>query len=166
MSDLSLLDAREHSRSRTLLRRLCPLYLHDLSQFTDFYRLDSRARWTPNFCEDWLTNPLIDPFLLKASADVVGFAIVSHAPFRHMSTDRDHKLLEFFIAAPSRRAGFGRAAASLVFDRFPGSWELSIIPANSGATSFWNSILAAYTSMNFETLDLTGDISMRFHSRR
>jgi predicted acetyltransferase len=158
-----LCDARTSALSRAFLRRLFPLYIHDLSPHTSFYSLDARGRWRPELWREWLSNPYLDPWLIRAGGEVVGFAITAHRPFPYMSPDRQHKLCEFFILAGHRRRGFGQTAAGLVIDRHAGSWELTILPTNAGAHRFWKSMLAARGP--YEELQLPGDIVMRFESR-
>lgn len=162
---VSLADARATPRGRAALRRLFPLYVHDLSPHTGFYRMDERGRWRPDLFRDWLRVPTIDPYLIHAGGSLAGFAVVGHKPFPHMSPDRNHKLCEFFVLGSYRRAGIGRAAAALVFDRHPGTWELTVLPTNTGAVAFWRSMLGRYTGGRQEEVQVPGDTIVRFMSR-
>ena len=162
---VELCDARASPRSRTMLRRLFPLYIHDLSPHTTFYSLDDRGRWRPELWREWLSNPYMDPWLIRRDGETVGFAIVGHRPFPYMSPDRHHKLCEFFILVGRRRGGLGRLAAALVFDGSPGDWELTVLPSNTVAHRFWKSMLDGYTRGRHEEVQLPGDIMMRFESR-
>jgi predicted acetyltransferase len=163
--DVSLVDARATYRGRAALRRLFPLYIHDLSPHTTFFKLDDRGRWHPDLWRDWLRNPNVNCYLLTLAQKLVGFAIVGHRPFAHMSQDREHKVCEFFVLGAMRRGGLGRAAAVQVFDRHPGQWELTVLPTNRNAIAFWRSVLAAYTKGRCEEVQVPGDIIMRFESR-
>ncbi|MDQ3029423.1 MAG: hypothetical protein M3R09_05210, partial [Actinomycetota bacterium] len=40
--------------SRAVLANLYPLYLYELSSFTDYYALDELGRWIPDHLDDWL----------------------------------------------------------------------------------------------------------------
>ena len=53
---------------RTFIRNVYPLYLHDLSPFTEFYELDENGIWFPDYLPDWLdlTSPLVHPMLIRA----------------------------------------------------------------------------------------------------
>jgi predicted acetyltransferase len=161
---VTLTDARATPRTRAVLRRLFPLYIHDLSPHTTFYRLDHRARWHPELWRDWLVNPHIDPWLLEVGGEVLGFAIVAHQPFPYMSPDRRHKLCEYFVLASHRRQGIGRQAALRVFNQHAGSWELTILPSNLPAIRFWRSVINGYTGSRYEEFQLPGDIVVRFDS--
>jgi predicted acetyltransferase len=163
--NVTLADARATPRGRAALRRLFPLYVHDLSPHTAFYRMDERGRWRPDLFREWVSLPTIDAYLIYADRGLAGFAIVGHRPFPHMSRDRDHKLCEFFVLAAHRRSGVGLAAASAVFDRHPGSWELTILPTNTVAIAFWRAMLARYASGRQEEVQLPNDTIVWFESR-
>jgi predicted acetyltransferase len=159
---MTLTDARATARSRTLLRRLFPLYIHDLSPHTGFYVLDDRGRWRPDLWRDWLANPHVEPWLIDSDGQPAGFAIVAHQPFPYMSPDRRHKLCEFFILSARRRMGLGQEAAGRVFDLHAGPWELTVLRSNSAALGFWRATIGAYTAQRYQEVQLPGDIMFRF----
>ncbi len=51
---------------------------------------------------------------------------------------------EFFVRKQHRRVGMGRDAATLIFDRFAGEWEIVEYQRNPGAVAFWRRVLAGY----------------------
>ena len=50
-----------------------------------------------------------------------------------------------------RRKGVGKAAAMKIFDRFPGSWEVSQWANNIPAQSFWKQVISEYTKGKYDT---------------
>jgi predicted acetyltransferase len=128
-------------RGREALRRLVPLYVHDLSQWTDHYRLDEDGRWQPDYLDDFLARPDCAAYLLREDGAAAGFAWVGGGDFPHKADDRDWRLAEFFVAAPFRRRGLGRAAASDVLDAHAGSWQLEVVDGNDAALAFWRDVL-------------------------
>jgi predicted acetyltransferase len=141
------------------LRRLYPLYLHDLSEFTEHYRLDEEGRWQPSYIDDWLGREGTHSLLVRQDRAAVGFALVGQPPFPYMPSDVDHRLAEFFVARPYRRAGVGRAAAEVVLAAFRGRWQLEVVPRNSAALAFWRRVLAG---RDVEERVQLGDIAFRF----
>jgi predicted acetyltransferase len=139
---LHLLDAKTSPTSRAWLENVYPFYLHDLSEFDlDAYHLDASGRWQPDYLPYWLRQPFCFP-LIALSGDVpVGFAFVGQRPFPFMAADQDFNLAEFFLLRSHRRTGLGRQVALQVLRRFPGRWELSVLPRNVGAIAFWRSVL-------------------------
>lgn len=150
-----------------LLRNLYPLYLHDLSEFGVEYRLDEQGLWRPDFLPTWLSpSPEVHPLLLREDGRIVGFAFVGQAPFPYMTRGRDFRMSEFFILRGERRRGLGRLAARAVFDRFPGVWEVSQLPANRTAIGFWRSVISEYTGGTFQDTKVDGVPAQVFDSWR
>jgi predicted acetyltransferase len=69
----------------------------------------------------------------------------------------DHALAEFFILRKYRRLGIGSQAAKLVFERFPGRWEMAVMKNNRPALSFWRCTIAAVIPENVEECEGDGN---------
>ena len=76
-----------------------------------------------------------------------------------------YNMSEFFIRKAHRRAGIGRDAATLIFDRFAGDWEIVEYLRNPGAVTFWRRVLTAYTKSRFTERSRNGEVRQRFTSR-
>lgn len=130
------------------IENLFPLYLHDLSEFSA-QEVDEHGRF---LCEGalnvWWEREVLFPFLIRADAQIAGFAFVCATP--HVSHGRDYRLNEFFVLRGYRRRGVGLAAARAVFDRFPGRWEVGWLPSNEPAAEFWQRTIAHYAPGRFE----------------
>ncbi|CAN5784004.1 MAG: GNAT family N-acetyltransferase [Actinomycetota bacterium] len=137
--------------SRQVLANLYPLYLDELSAFTDYYTLDDLGRWVPDHLDDWLHArlPGQHPLLLYAGRQLAGFALVGTEPFTFRRHGRRTQMAEFFVLRYLRRTGVGRAAAGAAFDRFPGTWEVTEVPANIAAVTFWRRVIGDYTSGDY-----------------
>jgi predicted acetyltransferase len=131
----------ESGRERDALRRLVPLYVHDLSRWTDHYSLDADARWHPDYVDDFLSRAECAAYLIRADGVAAGFAWVGAGDFPHKRPDRDFRLSELFVAMPFRRAGVGRDAALAVLDAHRGSWQLEVVDGNEPALAFWRTVL-------------------------
>ncbi len=76
---------------------------------------------------------------------IVGFALVGGQHLaRAMGSPADYLCFEFYVAQSSRRLGVGRCALGLLFDRYPGTWSIDVLPDNPEAVGFWGSVLAPY----------------------
>jgi predicted acetyltransferase len=131
----------ETDRARDAVRRLYPLYLHDLARWSGHYRLDADGRWQPSYVDDFLGRPGCGAYLLREGGAAAGFAWVGGGDFPGKRADRDWRLSEFFVAAPFRRRGGGRTAASSVLDAHAGAWQLEVIDGNDVALAFWRDVL-------------------------
>lgn len=149
-------------RDLAALRRLYPLYLHDLSAFTEHYALDEGAQWQPSYLEDWLTRPTSHSLLIRVAGRPAGFALVAEQPFPFMPPDVDFHLAEFFVAQPYRRRGVGRAAGLAMLRAFTGSWNLAVIDRNEPALAFWRAVTGELTGGVYTEVVGVGDLSLRF----
>ncbi len=157
---VTLRDSRESARTRSVLRRLFPMYIHDLSPYTSFYRMDERGRWRPELWRDWLSFDTVEPWLFEHAGEVIGFAVVGRQPFPYMSGDRDFKVCEFFVLSSWRRRGVGSVAAREVLGLHRGRWELTVLPGNVGALGFWKRVVGGIRGV--EELMMPGEVVFRF----
>jgi predicted acetyltransferase len=120
--DLASLEERD------LLARLLELYQHDFSGDTGAdLGPDGTYGWRD--LGRWWREPDRYPFLVRVDGRLAGFALV-HA-------GEPHDMAEFFVVRKYRRAGVGTQAATAVFARFPGGWQVRQQRANTTATAFW-----------------------------
>ena len=153
---------------KVVIRNLYPLYLHDLSPFTEFYDIDDQGIFYPDYLPDWLDvqSPFVHPMIIRAAGRPAGFAFVGQAPFPHMTPGRDYRMSELFVLARYRRRGVGRRAARALFDAFRGVWEVSELPGNVRAQQFWRAVIGEHTRGAFEERVENGDVVQVFDSRK
>jgi predicted acetyltransferase len=132
----------ETERERGAVRRLYPLYLHDLARWSDHYRLDGDGRWQPSYVDDFLSRRECAAYLFRFDGAAAGFAWVGRGDFPRKRPDRDQRLAELFVAAPFRRRGVGRTGAAEVLAAHRGAWQLEVVDGNEPALAFWRSVLA------------------------
>jgi predicted acetyltransferase len=152
----------------TLLRNLFPLYLHELTAFTDFYEVDDEGRFFPDYLREWVerSSPMLLPYVLAEGDKPAGFALVARAPYPFMGAARDYRMCEFFVLNRSRRRGVGRRAAHALFAMHAGVWEVSELPNNDRAIAFWRRVIAEYTGGSFAEAGERGDVVQVFDGRR
>ena len=128
-----------------LLENLLQLYLHDLSDaFPIDLGADGRFRY-PNLSRYWSEPDRRFPLLIRAQSRVVGFVLVKRgSPVSDDPNALD--VAEFFVLRRYRRAGVGRRAAFLLWDRFRGPWTVRVLEANGGALRFWSGVVGEYTN--------------------
>ena len=127
MDDIEVLEATVEDKP--VLRRLLELYLHDFSELTDA-DVDAHGRFGYPYLDLYWTEPERRPFLFRVAGHWAGFALVR--------TGVPHDMAEFFVLRKHRRTGVGVEAASDLFARFPGDWQVRQMTANGGATAFWH----------------------------
>jgi predicted acetyltransferase len=63
-----------------------------------------------------------------------------------------------------RRLGVGRDAATLIFNRFAGQWEVTEYVRNPGAVSFWRQVISLYTRGAYTERIADGEVRQVFRS--
>ncbi len=129
------------------VRNLNQLYLHDLSESAGWDAADD-GRFPEEDVAGYWQDPRCHPFLVRVDGRLGGFAVVDG--YSHLSGESGIRdIAEFFVLRKYRRIGVGRCAAGLLFERFPGRWEVRQLPGNTAATAFWLSTIGELTSGRF-----------------
>ncbi len=115
---------------------------------------------------NWFSNDQAHPLVILKGADPVGFALVTRLRIPLAGTEgASFRMSEFFIRRPHRRAGVGRNAATLIFDRFTGEWEILEYQRHPGSVAFWRRVLAVYCPGMVTERAQHGEVYQRFKSR-
>ncbi|MES2307019.1 MAG: GNAT family N-acetyltransferase [Gemmatimonadota bacterium] len=128
-----------------LLANLLELYIHDLSAaFPDVVQgPDGRFgyKWLPLY---WSEPDRRMPFIIRHRGTVAGFVLAT----RGSPSFDDAAVLdvaEFFVLRRFRRAGVGRAAARLLWQRMPGHWVVRVSEGSPGALPFWREVIGEFS---------------------
>ena len=136
-------------QEKAVLRHLLHLYLYELSEFTR-RDADAQGLYEYRYLDHYWTDGERHPFLLQIDGQWAGFCLA------RVQEDGQCSISEFFVAKKYRREGVGSRMARLIFDRFPGRWEISQLPDHVASHLFWRGIIGQYTQGQYEekTLDL------------
>lgn len=100
------------------------------------------------------------PFLVRYRDEIAGFVIVDK---KGSNSEIDFNMAQFFILRRFTNKGIGKYVAQEFFKKFPGVWEVMVIPGNEGAYRFWRAAIKSYTNNNFN--EYTRDIA-HFNNNR
>ncbi|MDR3476596.1 MAG: GNAT family N-acetyltransferase [Gammaproteobacteria bacterium] len=98
-----------------------------------------------SFKKYWETDKAY-PFLIHYKNEIAGFVIVDNLGCESAT---EFNMAQFFILRKFKHQGIGKAVANWCFDRFPGRWEVMVMPGNEGAYRFWRSVISHRTQNNF-----------------
>ena len=118
---------------RPVVERLWQLYAHDLSEYRGALP-DDAGLFKPGRLPRYFEDPDRQVHLVRQGGAPVGFAMV-----RGLTTG-PLVMGEFFVVRAARRAGVGFAAATMLLDRHPGTWEIAFQEENPGAAAFWRRV--------------------------
>jgi predicted acetyltransferase len=128
---------------KPVVARLYQLYLHDQSEFSGI-RPGVDGLYAPSqYFDAYWEEAVRHPFFILYRTDRVGFALVRERE------PKVHSIAEFFILRSARRMGMGRAAATALFERYPGEWGVAQEEHNLPAQAFWRSVIGAYTNGDY-----------------
>jgi predicted acetyltransferase len=167
----SIRDVKYSKQDRQWIQDVYGEYLESLSSlntglFTVLGVDDPVEHHREEIFANWFSNDQSHPLVILQGAKSVGFALVTRpriAPAGERSAD--FVMSEFFVREPHRRAGVGRDAATLIFDRFAGEWEILEYTRNPGAVAFWRRVISAYSRGSYTERSRNDEIRQRFRSR-
>lgn len=131
-----------------VLEHLMELYLHDFSEFEPLEIGEDgvfRYAYLPHYWED----PNRHPFLIKLNGKLAGFALLRFEidPANGLG---QMDMTEFFVLRRYRRQKVGSQAAIMLWDAFPGQWQVKVLKSNKKAYPFWEKIISDYTDNRYQ----------------
>lgn len=125
---------------KEILRNLMEKYDYEFSQY-DGRDVNALGLFGYDHFDCYWTEDGRHPFFVKADGKLAGFVMVCN--YMEIFPDAQYSMGEFFVLYKYRRLGVGSFAASTVFERFPGVWELKCHPKNRASVLFWDKIIHA-----------------------
>ena len=151
-----IIQIREASgEQKPILERLMQLYLYDFSEI-DGEDVNQNGLFDYKYLDSYWNEPGRFPFLIHVNDKIAGFVLVAEYSYLRMQ-GKCHCIAELFVVRKYRRQGIGKTAASQIFDRFPGRWEVGQITANVAAQGFWRSVIGEYTKGQFTEMALDNE---------
>jgi predicted acetyltransferase len=139
---------------RSILSYLLQLYLHDYSEFGG-NDLNSQGLYDYPWLESYWQEADRYPFFILHETKIAGFALINRFDFEKRSNP-PWCMAEFFILRKYRRKKIGHEAAKMLFDYFPGVWEVVQGIDNLPAQKFWKKVISQYTGDHFNNQIVVG----------
>ena len=115
---------------------------------------------------NWFANDHSHPLVILKGPEPAGFALVTRPRIAAVGEGTvNYHMSEFFVRKQYRRLGIGRDAATLIFDRFAGDWDIVEYQRNPGAVAFWRRVVSAYCGGRYTERAHDGEVRHRFSSR-
>lgn len=131
---------------KSVLVRMMELFQYDFSEFSGA-DLNEYGYFGYAHIDDYWNEEGRAPFFIRVDGRLAGLALVRSCGEYNDLPD-PHNVAEFFVMKKYRRKGVGRAAARMIFDRFPGGWEVAWWTGNLPAQHFWRQVIHEYTDGN------------------
>lgn len=166
---VSIRDCRHSKKDRQWIESIYGEYLDALADLnTGFFPVmgANNSRQEEIFAS-WFANDHSHPLVILQDSDAVGFALVSHSQIPAAGESATYfRMAEFFVRKQHRRGGIGRDAATLIFDRFTGEWEILEYLRNPGSVAFWRRVMTDYCDGHYTERINNGEVRQRFKSRK
>lgn len=137
---------------KSVLRQMLELYLYDFSEFSK-EDLAENGYFGYTYLDAYWQEAGRFPFFIRADGRLAGFILVRSCS-EHNPLPDPHNIAEFFVLKKYRRHGVGKAAAFRIFDRFPGSWEVTQWVSNLPAQRFWEKVVTQYTDGQYRAFSV------------
>jgi predicted acetyltransferase len=123
---VSIRDVRHSKQDRQWIQSVYGEYIESLADLNTglFSVIGANNPHEAEIFANWFSNDQSHPLLILKGNDSVGFALVTRPRIPKAGEKAaDYRMSEFFVRMQYRRAGIGRDAATLIFDRFAGDWR-------------------------------------------
>jgi len=147
--DITLIPASPSDKP--VLRRLLELCQHDYSEFNG-EDVDEHGLFGYPYLDHYWTDSGRYAFLVRMSGKLAGFVLVCER--YPCDGGLFYSMAEFFILRKYRCQGIGQSVAFMVFDRYPGVWQVSQEKTNLPAQAFWQKVIQRYTKGDFKEIQL------------
>ena len=167
---VTLRDAKRSEEDQLWIQSVYPEYLDELAELSHsgtgvFPVFGEHGARHAELLARWFRDDRSHPLLILDAGRAAGFALVARPPAGPAKPDAaEYRMAEFFVRRSYRRRGVGRVAASLIFSRFAGRWEIVEATANDSAVRFWRRTVMEYTRGRYDERVRDGEVRQRFHS--
>jgi predicted acetyltransferase len=160
---VTLRDARTAKEDRDWIRKVYRDYLSELSASKTgiFPALGEWSARESEFLTGWFAEVGAYPFVILNSGERAGFALVTRSGIAPRPA-ADFRMSEFFVLGSARRRGVGASAATLLFHRFAGDWEVVEDEHNRPALLFWRRVITGLTAGRYSETRSGGEVRHRF----
>lgn len=145
---------------RQIITNLMQLYKYDFSEFAEvgsrYGEVGPDGRFTYEGLDSYWREDGRVPLTVEADGRLAGFVLVNR--WSALNRVLDHSVAEFFVLRKYRRIGVGSRAARLLFERWPGRWEVAVAGYNKPALSFWRKAIRA--SFDGPVAEYAGDATL------
>ena len=127
-----------------LFDNLLQLYLHDASLYFPCDFNSEKGRYIYDDEEKYFDGSNNYAYLFKDGEDVIGFSLVDTLE------DGTMVIQEMFVLNNYKNRGYGKEAATKIFDMHKGNWIIKALPCSPKAENFWKKTIEEYTNNTYE----------------
>lgn len=145
---------------KSVFVQMMELYSYDFSEFSDDDINEYGYFGYPRIDDYWNQEGRY-PFFIRVDGKLAGLVLVRSC-CEHNNLTNPHNIAEFFVMKKYRKQGVGKVTAMMIFDMFPGGWEISQWTKNLPAQKFWHKVVDGYTNGKYSTFTAVGKDEVGF----
>ncbi|ARG98372.1 GNAT family N-acetyltransferase [Legionella micdadei] len=131
------------------IQNLARFYVYDMSRYCGFlpdWECPEDGLYEAYDFKSYFIEKDRYPFLIRVNNELAGFVLVNKVGF---IPDIDWNVGEFFITAKFQHRGIGQKIAQQLWQRYPGKWQVSVLPQNESGLQFWRKTINKFTKNQF-----------------
>lgn len=134
-----------------LIQNMARFYVYDASRecghISSEWSLPKNGLYESFDFKNYFEDQSRKAYLIKVYDEIAGFVLLNQ-----ITTEKDSNwnMGEFFIIAKFQGQGIGKRVAHKIWEMNPGKWEISVIPENKSAISFWEKAINTFIDGTFK----------------
>lgn len=134
-----------------VIQNMARFYVYDLSRQCGFiskeWMIPEDGLYECFDLKPYFEDPTRRVYLIRVEEELAGFTLLNQIG---SCVETEWNMGEFFILAKFQGKGVGSYVAQALFDKHPGSWEVTVIPENQTALSFWQKTISYYMQEQYQ----------------
>ena len=134
-----------------VIQNMARFYAYDLSRqcgfLSDDWAMSENGLYACFDLKPYFEEDTRRAHLVRVNNELAGFVLLNHMVFDNHS---NWNMGEFFILAKFQSKGVGSYVAHAIWDRYPGIWEVPVIPENQSALKFWHKAIGHYMQNQYQ----------------
>ena len=127
------------------IQNMARFYVYDMSRYCGFlegWEIPGDGLYECFDFKHYLTDSTNRAFLIKLNTELAGFVLLDRLA---VLPQTKWNMGQFFILGKFQGKKVGQHVAEEIWRQHPGLWEVSVIPENKGALSFWRKTISHFT---------------------
>lgn len=142
--DISIVKVDE--KNKDVLCKMLKLYQREL------LRVKSPARY--KYLDSYFQKADHNAYFIMVKNEIAGFTLVNKYSVIEKGCN---SIAEFYVKKTFRNKKIGTTVAEIIFNKYPGRWELRELETCKSANKFWSNVINNYMKGNYEEIFLRNE---------
>lgn len=129
-----------------VMQNMARFYVYDLSRQCGFnspdWVISPEGLYDCFDLKSYFEEPKRRAYWVRVDSELAGFVLLNQP--QSANANIDWSMNEFFVLAKFQGKGVGKYVAQTLFTQHPGVWEVTVMPENLSALTFWQKTISTY----------------------